>query len=151
MESEECSARVSASHPGEDGGINFRDGHGRTPLMYALAEASAPIIQILLKYERVDYLIRDQSGNTALMYASVRGYDSIVRLFMNEFKRKYQKDSATLLDYLDAENDDGDTAFTLALKNGHEDCAIALSEYLKVSWDLVPISSITLTKIVTRF
>lgn len=101
--------------------------------MYALAEASAPIIELILKCDRVDYLLRDRSGNTALMYACVRGYDSIVRLFMNEFKRKYRKDSATLLDYLDAENEDGDTAFTLALKNGHEDCAIALSEYLKVS------------------
>lgn len=66
------------------------------------------------------------------MYASVRGYDSVVKLFMDEFKRRYKKDSATLLDYLDAENDNGDTAFTLALKNGHEDCVIVLSEYLKV-------------------
>lgn len=110
--------------------VNATDRFGKTALMHAATLGARAAVQTLLGNDRVISTGADYFGNTPLMLACSAGHNTVALLLLEHLKRT--KNLEAVLLYLDIQNNNGDTALTLALKNGHVDCANLLSEYLKV-------------------
>lgn len=79
-------------------------------------------VELLLEYEGINVNIKDYDW-TALMYAAKKGYSSIVRLLL-------KRDDIDI----NLENDDNESALTLACKKGRYRCAELLINDSRLDW-----------------
>ncbi|KAF3077805.1 hypothetical protein TWF706_004558 [Orbilia oligospora] len=94
--------------------VDCVDGHGQTPLFYAVWNRHLAVIKLLLKAGARTDLI-DDSGATALSYAKWRRYDDVLDLFPGKETRPDSKD-------------DIKKAFIIAVQKGFEDVVKQLLE-----------------------
>jgi ankyrin repeat protein len=84
--------------------INEQDGFGITALIVACCtHGDDETVEALLEDYKADVKVRAKDGSTALMYASAKGYFTLVRLLLDnsaEISAK-DKDGKTALNYAD--------------------------------------------------
>ena len=100
--------------------VDSVDQHGRTALSYACLHGREKIVRLLLEGTDFDCIINlaDAEGNTPLMYAAMSGNTSVLRLVL-EIILKYGIN-------VDLRNRKGFSAYLLAAKMGHIQCAYVL-------------------------
>uniref|UniRef100_A0A0M3ICK7 ANK_REP_REGION domain-containing protein n=1 Tax=Ascaris lumbricoides TaxID=6252 RepID=A0A0M3ICK7_ASCLU len=97
-------------------GQDLRD--KRTALMYACIEDErADEGRLLMSTAGCSFQIQDRLGNTALMYAAMKGRDELMMDMINELSKGWG------LSALQMKNCMGNTAEDLAIRNSHHKCA----------------------------
>ncbi|GFR16104.1 poly polymerase tankyrase [Trichonephila clavata] len=105
--------------------LDAKDCHARIPLHYAFVKINQPhkktqidpmelIVLLTGSMTKEVITVADKFGRTVLHYASYRGATISVMHLSKNFTN------------LDGEDEDGNTAFGLAVKNGHFSCALML-------------------------
>lgn len=109
--------------------LEAQDKLGKNALMVACMLGYKNTVCLLLDEYQMDPFNVDSTGQTCLMLACENGYENVVKLLLDHVKQSngYEK----LIKFLDAQNKQGETSFSIALKNGQVDCANVLSEYYK--------------------
>ena len=111
---------IDKSRKSNDEMIHESNRLGQTPFFYTGTGNAVETMKFLLKNYKVDINMKDVHGKTTLMYAATNAsMDALTYLISN-----YKSD----LD-INVQNNDGDTALTLAMKGKHEKCV----EFLKMN------------------
>ncbi len=100
---------------------------GETPLYFAAKAKSLDLVKLLLKYDDTAVTIADKAGMTPLHYVARDGKLDIVKLLVEGS------------DFL-AEDDDGNTSFSLAASSGHREVMKYLLDFLKKKGDSEKVS-----------
>ena len=98
--------------------VNYRDNtmSHNTALHMASANGHLKIVEMLIKVEKLNPNVQNDTGNTALHYACLNGHLEVVKLFVD-----YKKCDKNL------KNETGRIALEDALQTGHTDIAVILA------------------------
>ena len=107
---------------------NLCDADGKTALCHATERSLIDVLQALIASSKIDPNIPDKAGNTPLHYAAINRNDLSVRLLVRSFHR------FDVLD-IDAKNNKGETALSIAAANGNMSMACVLVNSGKASID----------------
>uniref|UniRef100_A0A915PS85 ANK_REP_REGION domain-containing protein n=1 Tax=Setaria digitata TaxID=48799 RepID=A0A915PS85_9BILA len=99
--------------------INFQDKRERrTALMYTCIEDNRTDEGLMIaKSKNCNFDVQDRLGNTALMYAAMKGRDELMNFMVDALAKGWS------LSVLQLTNCMGHTAEDLAIRNGHHRCA----------------------------
>lgn len=88
-----------------------------TSMVTAIAQGNVAMLDVVLSKTAASVNASGRNGNNLLLYAAMWGqYDTVLYLLKNGAD-------------VSVRNEDGDSALTLARKNGHSNVAVLLREY----------------------
>ncbi|KAH8422365.1 ankyrin repeat domain-containing protein [Aspergillus melleus] len=96
--------------------LNDTDKYSRTPLCWASMHGHAAVVDVLLKQATIDHNPRDMDGRTPLIWAGINGHEAVIKLLLDE------TGSADL----EARDEYGQTALSMAMQRGHQEAVYAL-------------------------
>ena len=100
--------------------MNAKNKYGHTALSLAIIEKHEEAAKILIdKGTDIDSV--NKNNNTPLHLASMHGLVEIVNRLVEKVTREYTKEVAR--EYIDAKNEQGETALSLAIIKGHQEIA----------------------------